>query len=121
MGVIDRGRAERIAQQWLEAFNAHRADLVVAHFAADVTAASPLIDRLRPGSGGRLTGRDAVRDYYEEGLRLNTDLHFILVEVLCGVDQLTIVYRNQRGSLVAETLTVGNDDVVTAVSVAYGP
>jgi hypothetical protein len=61
-----------------------------------------------------------VLAYYEEGLQLVPDLHFTLVEVLTGIDQVTIVYRNQAGTLVAETLTLGADGLVASVSVTYG-
>ena len=120
MSVVDPDRATAIAKQWLDAFNSHRADEVVAHFAETVTATSPVIARLRPDSGGHLAGKTAVLAYYEEGLRLIPDLHFSLVEVLTGVDQVTIVYRNQAGTLVAETLTLGADGLVASVSVTYG-
>lgn len=120
MSVIDRDRAEQIAGEWLEAFNAHRADLVVGPFADDVTATSPMIARLRPGSEGHLVGKEAVLGFYQEGLWL-VPVHFTLVEVLCGVDQITIVYRNQGETLVAETFTFGVDDLVHAVNVTYGP
>lgn len=120
MAVTDRQTAARVAREWLDAFNAHRADLIVEHFATDVSATSPVIARLLPESGGTLHGKADVRSYYEEGLRLSPDLHFTLVEVLRGVDQVTIVYRNQRDVMVAETLTFGRDDTVQAVHVTYG-
>jgi ketosteroid isomerase-like protein len=120
MAVVDAGTARRIALQWLDAWNAHDAAAVVSHFDEDVTASSPLINVRRPGSGGRLRGRGAVLSYYEEGVRLAPDLHFELVDVLCGVDELTIVYRNQRQALVAETLSLAADGTVVAVHVSYG-
>lgn len=120
MSVMDRERAEQVAAEWLHAFNAHRADLVVEHFADDVTAISPVIARLRPGSEGHLRSKEAVLDFYQEGLRLVPELHFTLVEVLCGIGQITIVYRNQVQTLIAETLTFGAGDLVQAVNVAYG-
>ena len=118
---MDGPTAATVAQAWLDAFNAHRADRVVEHFADDVTARSPVIARLRPDSGGVLTGKPAVQACYEEGLRQIPDLHFTLVEVLTGVDQLTILYRNQHATLVAETLTVRDDGLVGSVCVTYGP
>jgi ketosteroid isomerase-like protein len=51
---LDPQTAAAIAQEWLDAFNAHRADQVVEHFAEDVTAQSPAIAWLRPASGGLL-------------------------------------------------------------------
>jgi hypothetical protein len=118
--VIDRGSADKIAIEWLEAWNQHRPDLVVVHFAEDVVVSSPVADRLRPGSGGVLHGKPEVLAYYVDGLAALPDLKFTLVETLIGVDQITIVYRNQSDVLVAETLTMGNGNAVTAVSVAYG-
>jgi hypothetical protein len=118
--VIDRSSADKIAIEWLDAWNQHRPDLVVSHFAEDVVVFSPLAERLRPGSGGVLRGKPEVLAYYVDGLAAVADLRFTLIEALVGVDQITIVYRNQSGVLVAETLTVGNDEKVTAVSVAYG-
>jgi len=120
MSVVDHDRGTAISRRWLDAFNAHCAGDVVAHFAETVTATSPVIARLRPDSDGHLAGKPAVLDYYEEGLRLIPDLHFSLVEVLTGVDQVTIVYRNQAGTLVAETLTLDVDGLVASVSVTYG-
>jgi hypothetical protein len=120
MGVVDHQTGKRIAREWLDAFNAHRADRVVEHFAADVTATSPRIVALRPGSDGTLRGRAEVLSYYEEGLRRAPELHFTLIEVLCGVNQVTIVYRNEVGAMVAETLTLGEDGDVHAVNLTYG-
>ncbi len=120
MPTVTPARAVAIAQAWLDAFNAHRADRVVEHFSDDVTACSPVIAQLRPDSGGRLRGKAAVQSYYEDGLRRLPHLHFTLVEVLTGVDQLTIVYRNHDGTLVAETLKLGADGLVTEVDVTYG-
>ena len=120
MGVIEHEAGRRIALDWLDSFNAHDADRVVEHFADDVRATSPRIVALRPGSGGTLRGKAEVLSYYEEGLRRAPSLHFTLVDVLCGVDELTIVYRNELGAMVAETLTFGDDGQVHVVHVTYG-
>ena len=122
MPVVARDRADRIAREWLDAWNAHDPGAVVAHFAEDVTAASPLIEVLRPGSGGHLRGREEVLAYYEHGLHLSPDLRFELCDVLCGVDQVTILYRsNKREGLVAESLILdAAHGTVTAVQVSHG-
>jgi hypothetical protein len=118
--VIERAQAEAIAQEWLDAWNAHDLERVVAHFADDVDVTSPLIARLRPGSEGRLRGKEAVLSYYRDGLAASAGLHFTLIEVCIGVDEVTIVYRNQRDAVVTETLTLGPDGHAVAVGVAYG-
>ncbi len=95
-----------MARRWLDAFNARRPDLVVQHFHDDVTATSPVIARLLPDTGGILHSNAEVLELYRQGIALAPDLRFTLVEVLCGIDQITIAYRNQTGTLVAETLTL---------------
>lgn len=120
MAEVTREQAELIARNWLNAFNAKRPEQVVEHFAQDVTATSPAILRLRPQSGGTLRGRDTLREFYREGLALIPDLRFTLVGVLTGIDELTIVYRNQGGTLVAERLKLRPDGQVAEVSVTYG-
>ena len=66
------------------------------------------------------TARPTRSSYYNDGLAAVPDLRFTLVETLVGVDQVTIVYRNQGNVLVAEILTIRDDGLVGAVHVAYG-
>jgi ketosteroid isomerase-like protein len=117
--MIDQERAQRIAQEWLDAWNAHDPERVVAHFADNVIVVSPMVEQLRPKSDGVLTGKREVLDYYRDGLAASGDLRFELVEVCVGVSEVVIVYRNQRGVLVTESLEFDGDEVII-VRVAYG-
>jgi hypothetical protein len=118
MPTIARDIADRISAHWLNAWNSHDARAVVEHFAEEVAVSSPLLEVRRPGSGGRLAKKSDVLDYYEEGLRRAPQLHFELVEVLRGVDQLTIVYRDHTGCMVAETLVTYDGVTIVAVNVS---
>ena len=66
--MIDRAQALAVAQEWLDAWNAHDPQKVVAHFADDVVVRSPVAGQLRPGSNGELRGKDSVLSYYRDGL-----------------------------------------------------
>jgi ketosteroid isomerase-like protein len=120
MTTVDAGTANRIARDWLEAWNSHDAHSVVEPFAHDVTVTSPLVEVRRPGSRGQLKGRDNVLAYYEEGLALAPNLHFELIDVLRGVGRVTIVFRDHNQTLVAETLTLDEHGAVVAVQVSRG-
>jgi SnoaL-like protein len=117
--VIDPGRASVIAHEWLDAWNAHDPDRVVAHFAENVLVVSPLLEQLRPKSKGVIEGKREVLEYYREGLAAAGDLRFELVEVCTGVAEVVIIYRNHRGILVTEWLEFDGDEVII-VRVAYG-
>ena len=118
--MIDPNRASEIAHEWLDAWNAHDPERVVAHFAKDVIVVSPLLEQLRPKSKGVISGKREVLEYYREGLAAAGDLHFELVEVCTSVTEVVIVYRNHRGILVTESLEFDGDKVII-VRVAYGP
>lgn len=117
--MIDATRAREIAQEWLDAWNAHDPERVVVHFAENVVVASPLLEQLRPKSNGVISGKKEVLEYYREGLAAAGDLRFELVEVCTGVTEVVIVYRNHRGILVTESLELDGDDVII-VRVAWG-
>ena len=81
---------------WAAAWNAHDLDAVLVHFHDDVVFTSPLAARVVPGSGGVLRGKEALRHYWTEGLRLIPDLHLTVERVHAGVSSLVIGYRNRR-------------------------
>ena len=118
--MIDRTQALGVAQEWLDAWNAHDPQRVVAHFTDDVVVRSPLAAELRPGSNGTLRGKDEVLSYYRDGLAASAGLRFSLVEVCTGVDDITIVYCNHRNIFVTEALTFGEDGLANEVRVSYG-
>ncbi|MDM7853684.1 nuclear transport factor 2 family protein [Cellulomonas alba] len=104
--------AARFSASWVAAWNAHDLDAVLAHFADDVVFTSPVAARILPETGGVLRGKDELRRYWAEGLRLVPDLHFTVERVFAGVDVLVISYRNQVGSLVDEVLRFAGGQVV---------
>ena len=118
--MIERAQAVAAAQEWLDAWNAHDPERVVAHFTDDVVIHSPVAGQLRPGSNGVLHGKDEVLSYYRDGLAESSDLRFSLIEVCTGVDDITIVYRDHRDILVTEALTLRDDGLACEVRVGYG-
>ncbi|MBD3816848.1 MAG: nuclear transport factor 2 family protein [Halothiobacillus sp.] len=98
----------QFAESWIAAWNAHDLDAVLAHFCEDLEFSSPLIKQFANEPSGKLIGKNAVRAYWKNGLSRTPDLHFELVDVLAGVDCLTILYRGHRG-LSAEVFQLDGD------------
>ena len=115
------GNVADFAREWIEAWNAHDLERVLSHYAADVELSSPVAAERLPGSGGYIRGEAELRAYWEPALAANPDLHFDLEAVLTAVDGCTILYRNQRGQQVAESLFWNDAGLVTRAAVAYGP
>ena len=116
---MDAMEAHAAARDWIDAWNSHDARRVVDHFAEDVVVSSPLAAERRPGSHGTLHGKEAVLAYYEEGLVLAPDLRFTLVAACVGIDELVIVYRNQRDLLVTESMRFDAQGDVVEVRVCH--
>jgi hypothetical protein len=101
---MDLTEAQAFADQWVRDWNAHDVDALLEHFADDVVFTSPAAVRLM-GGDGVIRGKEALRKYWSEGVRLIPDLHFEVLGVYVGIATMVINYRNQAGSLVSEVLT----------------
>ncbi len=109
--------ANAFAQEWIAAWNAHDADRVLSHYASDVVFLSP-IAQARVGNG-RVEGIEALENYWRPALTAMPDLKFELKHVLIGHDCLTILYRNHRQQLVAETVEFGPSGKVVKSCACY--
>lgn len=95
--MIDSSFAERFAADWIDSWNSHDLDRVLAHYTDDFTMSSPLIIKIAGEPSGTLRGKDKVRAYWTKGLQLIPDLHFELINTLPGIDSLVLYYKSPRG------------------------
>jgi hypothetical protein len=105
--------AVAFAEQWAKDWNAHDVEAVLAHFADDAVFTSPLAERLFPESGGVISGKDALRRYWTEGIRRGPGLHFYVAAVYAGTDTMVIRFRNELGADRCEVLTFADGLVRT--------
>lgn len=110
--------ARRFAREWVEAWNAHDLDRVLAHYTRDIEFQSPFIISIANEPSGRLHGKSAVRAYWTAALAKLPDLRFELVDVLAGADCLTLYYRGHRG-LVAETFFFAGGEQAVRATACY--
>jgi ketosteroid isomerase-like protein len=101
---MEHAEAQAFARQWVKDWNAHDVDALLEHFTDDVVFTSPVAIRIF-GGDGVLRGKEALRKYWSEGVRLIPDLHFEVLALYVGVNTLVINYRNQAGGVVNEVLT----------------
>lgn len=116
MNALD---ANRFADEWQAAWNAHDVERVLAHFAPDVVWTSPTAAQLIPGSDGVVKGISALRSYFDRGVAPGSDLRFEVVAVYLGVRSIVVNYRNQRGILVNEVMIFDPEGRVIEGHAAY--
>jgi hypothetical protein len=101
---MDIAQAQAFTERWVNDWNAHDVDALLAHFTDDVVFTSPVAVRLL-GGDGVIEGKEALRKYWSEGIRLIPDLHFEVLALYVGLSTVVINYRNQAGGVVSEVLT----------------
>ena len=104
--VIDQHFAETFAKEWLEAWNSHDLERILEHYEDDFEMSSPAIVTIAGEPSGTLRGKAQVEAYWAKALQAAPSLHFDLVNVLAGVNSVTLYYRGHRG-LSAEVFHFG--------------
>ncbi|HWE59708.1 MAG TPA: nuclear transport factor 2 family protein [Solirubrobacteraceae bacterium] len=87
---MEEARAHAFVRDWVDSWNRHDVDEVLAHSADEVTFTSPVAARIVEDSEGVIRGKQALRAHWTAGIRLISNVHFDLIDVYVGVDTLTI-------------------------------
>lgn len=118
--MISPEQADTLAREWVEAFNRHDLDAVLAHYVEDIEFTSPAVIDVMREPTGTLHGVNALRDYFGKALAKYPNLGFELLYILTGLDSVTILYRSlHRGSLGAEVMSVNTQGKVVRATVHY--
>lgn len=116
---MDNSFAHQFARDWIEAWNSHDLERVLAHYADDFEMNSPYIVQIAGEPSGRLKGKEAVRAYWAKALAMIPDLHFELISILVGVNSITLHYKGARDRLAAEVFHFGLDGKVVEAFAHY--
>jgi ketosteroid isomerase-like protein len=117
--MIDRAFAERFAEEWIAAWNAHDLDAILSHYADDIVFRSPRIALVMSERVDFVSSKPALARYWGKALALAKDLHFTFDRLYVGGDSLTIAYRNHRNQNAAETFVFGKQGLVVESIATY--
>jgi len=99
--------ARQFGQEWLDAWNSHDLDKILAHYDDDVELVSPVALKLLNNGDGVVRGKAALGAYFLRGLQAYPELHFELIDVLWGLETVVVYYRNNvRQGRAAEVMRV---------------
>ena len=107
--MIDKLFAETFARNWIEAWNSHDLNRILAYYSEDLEFSSPNISRIANELSGTLKDKAAVADYWAKGLALFPGLKFDLLGIFVGINSIVLQYRDDRGKINAETFDFGPD------------
>lgn len=104
--MITREWALEFAQDWIGAWNCHDLERILTQYADDVEVSSPLVVERLGQLDGVVKGKDALREYWRPSMSLEPPLEFELLDVLVGVDRVTLYYLSVGRRVVGETLLI---------------
>jgi uncharacterized protein (TIGR02246 family) len=117
---MDKERAQRLVEDWYEAWNDHDLEGILSHYSDDVVFVSPFAVEIAGRADGRLEGKEALRAYFGAALGRFPDLNFKPIGLMVGIDTLVLHYHSVQNLLAAELMRVGSDGRVTEVIAHYG-
>jgi ketosteroid isomerase-like protein len=71
--MLTQEQAHQLAAAWIQAWNSHDLDEILAHYTEDVVLVSPIAVKILNDSFGTVHGKAALRDYFKQGLEVHTD------------------------------------------------
>lgn len=107
------------AERWANAWNTHDLEAILSHYDDGAELVSPVAGQLLGIPGGRVVGKDNLREYFQRGLQAYPGLRFELKDVLVGVNSVVLYYVNQKGTCTAEHMKLSDEGKVTSVAAHY--
>jgi len=117
--MLHEEQVRELADHWVKAWNSHDLDRIMAHYDDDVVLVSPVAVKVTGDPSGRVSGKAALRSYFERALDLYPNLRFDLVDVMWGLQSVVLYYTNQRGSKTGEYMEIGPSGKVSRVVANY--
>lgn len=116
---MSHGEAQAFAREWIAAWNLHDLEAILSHYSEEVVLTSPVASRILKDESGTVRGKTGLRDYFRRGLEAYPNLHFELLDVMCGLSSVVLCYTNQKGTRTAEFMEFDSNGQVMRVVANY--
>ena len=117
--MLTNDEAREFAGHWISAWNSHDLAAILSHYSNEVVLTSPVAARILNDPSGRITGKDALRAYFQKGLEAYPSLSFQLVDVLKGLSSVVLYYVNHANTKTAEFMEFDEGGRVVRVIANY--
>jgi len=117
--MVTSAETHAFARHWIEAWNDHDLERILAHYADDVVFSSPFIQTIGASPSGAIVGTKALLGYFTAALATYPTLTFHLHAVFRGIDTVTLLYESVNGLLAAETMILNQQHQVSRVLAQY--
>lgn len=109
---------EEIAKKWFAAFNEHNLENLLALYNDDAVHYSPKLKVRHPETNGLVSGKDALRSWWQDAFDRLTTLHYRYTTLTANEERVFMEYvRSVEGEpdmLVAEVLEIREGRIVAS-------
>jgi ketosteroid isomerase-like protein len=85
--------SKTFANDWIEAWNSHDLERILAHYSDDLELTTPMIRVALNVDSGTLHGKENARHYWRAALQKVPDLRIELIETTQSVGSIAIYYK----------------------------
>ena len=117
--MLSRDKAAQLAVEWIDSWNSHDLDAIMSHYSDDVELVSPIVIKLLGSETGTVSGKEALRNYFQKGLEAYPDLRFEMIRVFTGVNSFVLYYRRLNGPVGAELMELNEEGKIRKVAAHY--
>lgn len=107
-----------IAQTWFEAFNAHNLEKLLSLYDDDAQHFSPKLKVKHPETNGLITGKNALRNWWQEAFNKLPTLHYKVTSLTSNSDRVFMEYirtvEGEEEMLVAEVLEIKEEKIIAS-------
>lgn len=109
---------ESIAFRWFDAFNAHQLENLLALYDDNAEHFSPKLKIRKPETNGLVTGKQALRDWWQDAFDRLPSLHYKVTSLTANENRVFMEYirqvENEANMLVAEVLEVRDGKIIAS-------
>ncbi|NMF59252.1 nuclear transport factor 2 family protein [Pseudanabaena yagii] len=117
--MILESQALAFAEDWIRTWNSHDLDAILSHYSEDIVLISPIATRILNEPSGKVSGKTALRAYFQKGLAFYPELKFELIDIIWGISSIVLYYINQNGVKAAEFMEIDAEGKVVNVIANY--
>ena len=111
--------AAALANAWIESWNRHDLEGIMAHYADDVVFEANTVVARWNRPGGMLHGAVELREHFRRGLDLAPSLRFDLEAVFTAPSGYAVLYRRDNGNRVLDVVELNKENKAARVKAFY--
>ena len=102
--MLTQKQAQKFAKDWIESWNSHDLDKVLAHYSDDFEITTPMIKTFLGIDTGTLKGKQKIKEYWTAALNQLPDMHLELIDIVISINSIALYYKTVMDKMAIEVM-----------------